>query len=104
MKRCSRTVQKMKKPANIVITLILLSGITSWAQQTPASLQKEAMSIDGATAHLGNGEVIENSLIMFEEGKLTFVGSANTKIARKGQIIKGKGKHVYVIVFRSSRS
>ena len=65
------------------------------AQQTPASEQKEAISIDGATAHLGNGEVIENALIMFEGGKLTFVGSAMTKIARKGTVIKGKGKHVY---------
>lgn len=85
----------MKKAANLLITLILLLGITSRAQQTPASVQKEAMYIEGATAHLGNGEVIENSLIMFEDGKLTFVGSANTKIARNGQMIKGKGKHVY---------
>ena len=58
-------------------------------------MQKDAICIEGATAHLGNGEVIENSLIMFEEGKLTFVGSADTKIARKGETIKGKGKHVY---------
>ncbi|MDE3743620.1 amidohydrolase family protein [Maribacter polysaccharolyticus] len=65
------------------------------AQQTPAPVQQEAISIDGATAHLGNGKVIENALIMFEDGKLTFVGSAMTKIARKGTVIKGKGTHVY---------
>ncbi len=84
----------MKKATNLLIVLILLV-VTGRAQQTPGPVQKEAISIDGATAHLGNGEVIENSLIMFENGKLTFVGSANNKIARKGKVIKGKGKHIY---------
>ncbi|MFC4097961.1 amidohydrolase family protein [Euzebyella saccharophila] len=80
-------------------------GITIWvallvvqftvAQQTPGDKQNEAVYIEGATAHLGNGEVVENSLIMFQEGKLTFVGSAMTKIARRGRKIKGDGKHVY---------
>jgi len=65
------------------------------AQQTPAPVQTETVVIEGATAHLGNGEIIENSLIIFEAGKLAFVGPATTKIARKGKQIKGKGKHVY---------
>ncbi|MFY0604462.1 MAG: amidohydrolase family protein [Flavobacteriaceae bacterium] len=65
------------------------------AQQTPAPEQTTAYSIEGATAHIGNGQVIENSLIMFEKGKIVFVGSANTKIARKGKTINAKGKHVY---------
>jgi len=65
------------------------------AQQTPAKAQSQAISIEGATAHLGNGTVIENALIMFDGGKITFVGSANMKIARTGQVINAKGKHVY---------
>ncbi|AMC09911.1 amidohydrolase [Lutibacter profundi] len=65
------------------------------AQQTPAPKQTTDYSIEGATAHIGNGEVIENSLIMFSNGKLQFVGSANTKITRLGNIINAKGKHVY---------
>lgn len=73
--------------------LFFLGNIT--AQQTPAPKQTNAFYIDGATAHLGNGKVIENSLIMFANGKLTFVGSANTKIARNGTLINAKGKHVY---------
>ncbi|WP_299002341.1 amidohydrolase family protein [uncultured Tenacibaculum sp.] len=65
------------------------------AQQTPAPKQTQDYSIEGATAHLGNGEVIENSLIMFSNGKIKFVGSAKMKIARMGTIINAKGKHVY---------
>ncbi len=68
---------------------------TGWSQQTPASAQKEAITIEGAVAHLGNGEIIENSLIMFEGGKITFVGDAKMKIARIGNVIDAKGKHVY---------
>jgi hypothetical protein len=65
------------------------------AQQTPASKQTEPITIEGATAHLGNGEVIESSLIMFEDGKITFVGDSKMKIARKGKVIDATGKHVY---------
>ena len=65
------------------------------AQQTPAPKQTQDYSIEGATAHLGNGKVIENSLIMFSNGKISFVGSAMMKIARRGTVINAKGKHVY---------
>lgn len=81
---------------NIAYILILFGlyfhGV---AQQTPASKQTEPITIEGATAHLGNGEVIESSLIMFEDGKITFVGDSKMKIARKGKVIDATGKHVY---------
>lgn len=83
----------MKK---IIYTLLFLFVIGSInAQQTPADAQTTAISIEGATAHLGNGKIIENSLIMFNNGKITFVGSAMAKIARQGTVINAKGKHVY---------
>ncbi|WP_373517217.1 amidohydrolase family protein [Pricia sp.] len=84
----------MKKTIQL-IALAICPVFTGIAQQTPAPAQSETVVIEGATAHLGNGEVVENSLIMFEGGKLTFVGPATTKIARNGTQIKGKGKHVY---------
>ena len=83
----------MKK---IIYSLLFFLAIhTVSAQQTPADKQTRAFSIEGATAHLGNGKVIENSLIMFDGGKITFVGSAMMKIARMGTIINANGKHVY---------
>ncbi|MBL4643545.1 MAG: amidohydrolase family protein [Flavobacteriaceae bacterium] len=84
----------MKKQIIYSVLFFLLIG-NSFAQQTPASKQTTAFSIEGATAHLGDGTVIDNSLIMFADGKITFVGSANMKIARIGTIINAKGKHVY---------
>ncbi|AUC84065.1 amidohydrolase [Polaribacter sp. ALD11] len=83
----------MKKIIYSLLFFFLVGN--SIAQQTPADKQTTAFSIEGATAHLGNGQVIENSLVMFNEGKLTFVGSAMVKIARQGAVINAKGKHVY---------
>lgn len=83
----------MKKFITLIIALGLV--IPAMAQQTPGAKQTDAITIEGATAHLGNGEVIESSLIMFEDGKITFVGDSKMKIARKGKVIDATGKHVY---------
>lgn len=65
---------------------------------TPAPPQEMPMYIVGATAHLGNGQVLENSIIAFENGKLTLVRTPETlpqvNLSRY-KIIDAKGKHVY---------
>ena len=65
------------------------------AQQTPANAQSQAIAIEGATLHIGNGDVIENGLIIFDSGKITYAGSSDAKIARPSEVIKATGKHVY---------
>ena len=52
----------------------------------------------GATAHLGNGEKIENSIITIKEGKFNIVADAtNIKINYEAfdTIIRVHGKHIY---------
>jgi len=87
---------KMKKlTIKLLILVVTISGSLK-AQQTPASKQIEAVTIVGATAHLGNGKVIEHSLIIFEDGKITQVMDAlTTKMQYRGKIIQADGKHVY---------
>jgi len=54
-----------------IIKLIILSIVCVFignAQQTPADTQSKSIAIVGGTAHLGNGTVIQNSLITFENG------------------------------------
>ena len=84
----------MKKQYLYCLIFLFLT-ISISAQQTPANKQTGDYSIEGATAHLGNGEIIENSLIIFSAGKIEFVGSALVKIARMGEVINATGKHVY---------
>jgi imidazolonepropionase-like amidohydrolase len=62
----------------------------------PAQVQTQPILISGATAHLGNGEVIENSLIAFEQGRFSVV--ADVRIKRnfpEHRIIEATGKHLY---------
>ena len=79
-----------------LLPLLLFIAGNSFAQQTPAAAQTRPVTIVGATAHIGNGEVIENSVIIFENGKLTTVAEANsTSRNYPGTIIDAGGKHAY---------
>ena len=84
------------KRIKILIGLLSFCFALSFAQQTPAPKQTEAITIIGATAHIGNGNVIVNSIIILEDGKITLCADATTtKVAYKGKVIEAKDKHVY---------
>ena len=84
---------KTLKYTTSILLLFFLGNVI--AQQIPAAIQSNDYSIEGATLHIGNGEIIENSLIMFSNGKIEFVGSAKMKIGRRGTVISAIGKHIY---------
>jgi len=75
--------------------LVFVLALPMHAQQVPASKQAEPISIVGATVHVGNGQVIENAMIVFENGKLKFVGGQNGSQQPEGKVINAEGKHVY---------
>ncbi|WP_431106683.1 amidohydrolase family protein [Winogradskyella poriferorum] len=87
----------MKTLKHINIVLLMLCVTLSFAQQTPAPKQTKDFAIVGATAHIGNGDVIENSIIVVSNGKITTIGpEASTPLTRQAMdIIDAKGKHVY---------
>jgi len=78
---------------HLFIVITAITGLSVAAQQTPAPSQKGAITITGATAHIGNGNTIENATIIFENGILTAVGTSS--VSAKGTIINATGKHVY---------
>jgi|TARA_B110000967_G_scaffold68076_1_gene70355 hypothetical protein len=82
-----------------IIKLILLSIVCvsiGNAQQTPANTQSKSIAIVGGTAHLGNGTVIQNSLITFENGILQTVAKyRGTEAISEMEIIDAKGQHIY---------
>ena len=86
----------MKAFKNIISLVIMSFNLVVFAQQTPAPIQNETITISGATAHIGNGTIIKNSIITFENGILIAVADATiSKIALRGTIIDATGKHVY---------
>jgi len=81
---------------NIILFMCLAWSLA--AQPAPAPPQKGKIAILGATAHLGNGKVIKNSLITFENGKLLTVEDASKiRLDQKSfaQVIDANGKHAY---------
>jgi imidazolonepropionase-like amidohydrolase len=82
------------------IRILVLSfiGFSAFAQvPAPGEPQKEPIAIMNAYAHLGNGEVIENSVVTFENGIITNVADATTirLDLSKFKVIKAEGMHVY---------
>ncbi len=62
----------------------------------PAPAQEQAILLKGGTAHLGDGQVISNSLIGFDKGKLTVVAAAGTAVDESAfKVVDISGKHVY---------
>ncbi|WP_257668737.1 amidohydrolase family protein [Parapedobacter tibetensis] len=77
------------------ITLLLVMDVAE-AQPTiyPAKAQEKPIAITGATIHVGNGDVIEQGTLLFDQGKITYVGG-NTTIPDGTEIVDAQGKHLY---------
>ena len=81
-----------------IVTLFLSFSISLNAQHKPADKQTKSVLILNATAHLGNGKIIENSVIGFKDGKIQLVADATLiKMDFSAYDIKinASGKHVY---------
>lgn len=82
-----------------LIKLIILSIVCVTignTQQTPADPQSKAIAIVGGTAHIGNGTIIQNSLITFENGILQTVSEYdNTEDISNMEVIDAKDQHIY---------
>ncbi len=82
----------------VTLFLLLLPFLLTAQPPAPAPPQAGPILIVGATAHLGNGQVLPNSAISFEKGKITLVADATTiriDRSRFSKIFDASGKHVY---------
>lgn len=92
----------MKKQHIVLVTILalLLSTVNVVAQtETPAPKQAKKIMLLNGVAHLGNGSVIKNSAIAFENGKLTVVANAaaiKIDFSAYDTVIRlNKDQHVY---------
>ncbi len=84
----------IKKKLLIIGILLLTNSLI--AQQTPAKSQSKSVLVVGATAHIGDGNVIEKSFIGFENGIINLVDSEyNLDTNNYDTIINASGKHIY---------
>ncbi len=88
----------MLKNGLFALLAFIATSTCIFAQQTPAEAQEGSILVLNAKAHLGNGKVIENSAIGFENGKLTLVADATLiRIDKEAwdKIIRAEGKEIY---------
>jgi imidazolonepropionase-like amidohydrolase len=81
----------------VYIILVVLSTVAYAQPPIPAKPQTKPIALMGGMAHLGNGQVIQNSIVAFDKGKLTIVADAtNVRVdLSKHEVIDISGKHVY---------
>ena len=79
---------------NYILLLVLSLSTTLIAQQTPADIQQQSLLITNAVVHTGTGTVLENGAVGFDNGIITYLGSANVAPAFE-KTIDAKGKHLY---------
>jgi len=83
-----------------LLTLSIINCQLSIAQEdvpTPAPKQTEKICLKGGTVHVGDGKVIENAYVIFENGKISeiFTASDIKTDATLGRIIDVTGKQIY---------
>ena len=71
-----------------IILFSLLVPCLIQAQQTPAPPQNESILITAVTAHIGNGVVIENAAIGFDNGVITYVGATGSAPSGYDKLLK----------------
>jgi len=83
-----------------IFFIFFLLGVNQLVGQTrvvPAPPQEDPILLEGAVVHVGDGSVIENGQVAFNEGKITFVGEAGADFQDRSsyQVVDLEGKHIY---------
>ena len=88
----------MRNISMIVLASLLVTAIPvtmAWVP-TPAPDQAEPIAITNATIHIGDGSVINNGVLAFDQGVITYVGTdANRPEFFNHQLINLQGLHIY---------
>lgn len=80
----------------LLLTVIVLRTNMFAQTPVPAQIQLQPVLLKGGTAHIGNGQVIENAYIAFDKGIITHIGTLPATINEGGyRIIDASGQHIY---------
>ena len=85
-----------KKYSSIIILSLAMIGTIAKAQETiyPSVAQKGATIITHATIHVGNGTVLNDASVLFENGKIKEVGTS-VATPSGATVVDATGKQVY---------
>jgi len=84
----------MKKIFLVYISLVLFTGMAQAQDDVyPAPAQTRDILIKNGTIHVGNGQVLKNTSILVQQGKITAIG--NDLKNENAVVIDASGKQVY---------
>lgn len=80
-----------------ILFLLFFCSAPALHAQVPVPAQQKPVIIRGGTVHTGNGKVIDNAVLVLENGKLTAVGDAASVQASlpDAEVIDATGRHIY---------
>jgi imidazolonepropionase-like amidohydrolase len=84
----------MKKYIILVLASFFYKGTLAQDNIYPAPAQTTPLFIKNATVHVGNGQVLNNTTILVNKGKIEKIG-IDLPIAADARMIDATGKHVY---------
>ncbi|QCR21289.1 amidohydrolase family protein [Pontibacter sp. SGAir0037] len=74
----------------------LLLSVPVFAQvPAPAPKQGKPVLLKGATLHVGNGTVVENAVVGFDNGKITYAGPQSGANLSGYEVVDVTGQHIY---------
>ena len=75
--------------------LLFVFAVASGQVPSPGEPQSQPIAIINATIHIGDGKVIQEGTITFDDGKITGIGAGDAVGTTGHIIINGEGKQVY---------
>ena len=96
----SRTtlIYAMRSVFLVLFTCMLgLGNLSTYAQNpAPGKPQQKPILLRGATLHIGNGQVIADGSILFDNGIIRAIGAATQVSAPSGtEVVELNGKHIF---------
>jgi imidazolonepropionase-like amidohydrolase len=85
----------MKKIFNIIITGVFVVSTALAQVPVPVKAQEGPIMLVGGVVHVGDGQIIQNAAVGFNEGKLTFVGPEMSADKSGYEVINVEGKQIY---------
>lgn len=88
-------LNKAQKSWRIFLGIMLLvTGIQAQSVPSPAPTQSRAILLQNGIIHVGDGKVIENGSLLFENGKIVQIGTS-VNASADVEMIDLAGKHIY---------
>ncbi len=86
---------KINKRYIAAFVALLLAAPVMAQVPAPAPKQSKPVLLKGATLHVGNGQVVENSAVGFNKGKITYAGPQNGANLSGYEVVDVTGQHIY---------